>query len=848
MTIRSGTQRARGPACTRAAHSHACLIIPSPSTRPPGVRAGPTDDRCRPGIDPTSGKLAVVTCACEWPIPQRLKGVYWRTGGRPEGAWPVSLCIFRSARTVALNLMVCCLRSWHVVGIALINETRALPTRRIRCQIPACGVNLIKSTFSPLNNQPGQGRVSQEDTMSTEKEPLRGALRAAAQRSHSPALEVSGVVEAQRSPDWLRILSGRALATADVEGGMAIPRRLTTAAGDVELVEHAFLASAAPGATLFLRAEAGEGKTTYFSLLDNALKASAIVSTWVPGQALNLEDVQNLTDITRSLLDTEQNARDREPLPVVVLAELRPSPDITTVDMILSTLNAHEGRGDEAIFIIAGRSSAINSLVPRPIGVEYCSLGSIATSETAMICERLKRAHDEISRAMSPTRINDLFPNLAAFLQLSPTEQASYFLVPQQPLIVGFLRAVYGRNFIQRLVDEYSLLENVADRQAYLHVCLATMSGIALPERILRSLAQQAALDARSRYDPWVRTDDDDHVARHPVIAQTVIESSGDYTALSECFEGWTDLVRRQPQDLSLLFDVANGIANMRPLSVTNKRIPARIRSRLADALIMDGTLVNRLLAEKGTSAALLFSWGKLVRSILPAKPTDRYVTLYETAADLLGQAYDLARQTDRALAERVEYEWDCTIRDCALAANETEPIEEREDRIIRWRDFLDRAWATPKFYFELFNAARDIALELTYQGVPDRDSDSLYWAYVTCGQAYQYLYASQNKFYINQVMQSYGDILNRAMYYALPTRNPEVWREIWRAALRLSHSFASAGITYAESLIKRASESDLDTAIAALRENLNVFNHDPGSLYLLAKIASARAGGGGLR
>jgi hypothetical protein len=593
---------------------------------------------------------------------------------------------------------------------------------------------------------------------------------------------------------------------------------------------------------LFLRAEAGEGKTTYFSLLDNVLKTSAIVLTWLPSQALNLEDVQNLTDITRSLLDTEQNVRDRESLPVVVMAELPPSLDIATVATILSTLNAHERRGDEAIFIIAGRSSAINSLVPRPIGVEYCSLGSVSATETAVICERLKRAHDEISSTMSPTRINDLFPNLVTFLQLSPAEQASYFLVPRQPLIVGFLKAVYGHNFIQRLVDEYSLLENVADRQAYLHVCLATMSGIALPERILRSLLSQAALDldARSRYDPWVRTDNDDHVARHPVIAQTVVESSGDYTALSECFEGWTDLVRRQPKDLSLLFDVANGIAHMRPLSATDKHIPARIRGRLADALMLDETLVNRLLAENGTSATLLFSWGNLVRSILPAKPTDRYLTLYETAADLLAQAYDLARQTDRALAERVEYEWDCAIRDCALAANETEPLEEREDRIIRWRDFLGRAWATPKFYSELFNAARDIARELTYDRAPDRDSDSLYWAYVVTGQAYQYLYASQNKFYIDQASDSYGNTVNHAMYYALPTRYPEALREIWRAALA-EHSFAAAGTMYAESLIKRASESDLDTAITVLRENLDVFNGDPGSLYLLAKLGSTK-------
>jgi hypothetical protein len=132
--------------------------------------------------------------------------------------------------------VVCSLGSWHVVNIALINEMRPYRLAASGATSPLAQLTLSSPRFS-LNSQPGEGASSQEDTMSTEKEHLRGALRAAARTFHSPALEVSGVVEAQRSPDWLRILSGRALATADVEGGMAIPRRLTTAAGDVELVD-----------------------------------------------------------------------------------------------------------------------------------------------------------------------------------------------------------------------------------------------------------------------------------------------------------------------------------------------------------------------------------------------------------------------------------------------------------------------------------------------------------------------------------------------------------------------------------------------------------------------------------
>jgi hypothetical protein len=245
------------------------------------------------------------------------------------------------------------------------------------------------------------------------------------------------------------------------------------------------------------------------------------------------------------------------------------------------------------------------------------------------------------------------------------------------------------------------------------------MSGTAVPEHILRALAPTAALDARSNYDPWVRNDNDEHTARHAVIAQTVLERCGEYTALSECFESWVELIRRQPQVLSMFFDVAVGIGYMRPLSTGDKRVPARIRGRFADVLMADSGLLNRLLAEGGANAARLFSWGNLLRSLFPRTPSERYINLYELVMDILTPAFEIAQGTDRSLAERIEYALDCTIRDYALAANEEETIEEREDRIIRWRDFVTRPWAGPRFYADLFDAARDLAHDLTFGSIP---------------------------------------------------------------------------------------------------------------------------------
>lgn len=676
--------------------------------------------------------------------------------------------------------------------------------------------------------------------MPADNEHLRDVLRAADQVSHSSALEVNAARNGQRPPDWLRLLSGRALTASEVENGMAIPRRLMAIGEEVDLADMSSWFQEHRGATLFLRAEAGEGKSTYLSLLDNTLKDSAIVLTWLPDRVLRVDEIQDIAGTARSLFNADIASRDPESLPVVVLAELLPVLNEAVVDSVLATLNEHELRGDEAVFLIAGRPSAINSLVPLPVGAELCSLGPINATDVSALCAHLQRAYAEISSDKREDWILARFPNLPDFLKLPTGEQVSYFLAPGQPLIVGFLRAIYGNDFINRLVGEYRRMENTADGQAYLHVCLATMSGIGLPEDFLRVLAPNAALDIRSEYDPWVRTDNDEHIARHPVIAQTVLERSRAYTTLSECFEGLVELARQKPSSLQLLFDIANGVVHMRALSTADKRITARIRGRLADVLTLDSGLPSRLFAES-SNAARLFSWGSLLRSVPPLTPSARYVTLYEAAVEVLKRAFDLASQADRALAERIEYALDCAVRDLALATGKTESIATREDRIMRWRDFIDRDWPGPGFYADLFDTAREVAHELTFSSAPDRDSDPLFWAYLISGIAYQYLNATHSESYINARSPYYGELFNRGMHYALPTRQVEVWKEMWRLAAAL-HTFPMPGLMYAQSLLEISdSQSSKDDAITTLLEVVNRFGPDPGTLHLLAKLASTR-------
>ena len=666
---------------------------------------------------------------------------------------------------------------------------------------------------------------------------FRAALRSAAQASQSMAISVTAIDGTQRSPDWLRLLNCRVLTDPEIASGIAVPRRLRTPGEELELTEVLPWLKRSRGKTFFLKADAGEGKSTYLNLISNALAGAAIVLTWRPGTQLYIDDVLNIVETARSMYSPE-SGDEPSSLPVLILSELRPHLNNETMNMVLSTLHEHELRGDEAIFLIAGRPGVINLLVSQITGAEICSLAPINAAEASALCIQLEHAYAEVLATVSLTRVAELFPNLPNFVRLSLSEQSSYFLLPEQPLIVGFLKAIYGNDFVQRLVGEYRQIENDADRLAYLHVCLATMSGVPMPEHFLRALVPAAAIDKRSNYDPWVRTNDDAHMARHALIAQTVIEGSKDYTSLSQCFEQLMALTSELPDSLSLLFDIATEVAYMRPFWSADRRIPARIRKRFAAAFMLDENLLNKLLAES-TSASRLFSWANLLASMPSAKPSSQYVDLYETAMDLLRVASELTPQSGGTLSESIEYRTDCAIRDLALATNEEESIDVLEDRIVRWRDFIDRPWPGPHFYADLFDAARDVAIALTFHQLPDRDSDSLYDAYLTAALAWEHLDAMRADFLLNPRYSASGELFRRHMYYALPSRYVQVWEAMWKKA-RYLHTRAWPGIRYAESLLEDRSRHD--QAIATLLEVLDHFPCNSECIYALAKISSGNS------
>ena len=672
---------------------------------------------------------------------------------------------------------------------------------------------------------------------------LNQRIQEAALIYQAPAVSVAYVADDnRRQVDWRRFLSGGKLASPEIACGIAIPRRLQTRAGDeVALAGMLEWIRQQQGRTILLSAEAGEGKSTYLRSLAAGLRDTAIVLDWDTSLELDLDDVIGISAMVRSVHESP----DGEPLPTVVCAELGPDVGPEVAYQVLATLRDHESGARDVVVILAGRPPVVEFLAQRVGGAVLCGLATIDSNESLALCETISRAYTEIAKTMPANQILDQFPNLISFCRLARIDQSAYFSESAQPLIIGFLQAVYGDDFVNKLVNEYDVLGH-ADKHAYLHVCFATLSGIDLPERNLLMLAPDADLDGRSRQDPWLRNDSDEHFARHPVIAKAVVEGCNNRTAFEKCFTEWIGLSRAQPKTMRLLFQLVSAIAYMQPLRTGNEKAARAVKRRLINALEGDTSLVSRIEAESNGSAARLLSWGLRLRSLLPPSPDKTCIELLETIADVFSSAKD--RAADSTLTERIEYNQESVRSDLTALAGWEESVDVLEERIGRWRSLLGREWAGAKLFADLFDTSADLAELLT----TDRqradlagDSDASYLAYVTAGQSYTHLYsiggpASEGRW------RRCGELINRLMYQGLPTRYIDALGEIWTTCQSL-RSNPQIGVLYTRALLdlykegRRTDESLPDRAISVLKDVLSI---DPGreeAVYELAALSALR-------
>lgn len=664
-------------------------------------------------------------------------------------------------------------------------------------------------------------------------------------RANSTVFRAEAANAQQRPVDWLRLLAGLELRAPEIENGVAVDRRIAHSGhlGEVTLTEMPEWIATKSGWVVLIGAEAGEGKSTYLTMLDKTLRESAIVLHWPANVRLPMSEVSSVVGITRSLL------QDGAETPAVVLHEISPPSGPGALDYILATLREHEESADDTVFVIAGRPGAIDLLSRRCYGAEKYSLAQINIAEASFLCERISFAYEQALMTIGLGEVNRRFPNLGAFMSRPLLDQMQHFQMHGNTLIVSCLRAIYGDAFVQRIVNEYREIASLDDRQAYLHVCLAMVTGIPLPEELLRSLCPKADLDARSALDPWVRNGDENHIARHGTIAQTVLEECGDLGAIERCLERWISLAQSNATAAPKLHDMIAGLGHLPVIAdgrdeQQSQSSIRRLRRRFMKSLGKHDTISATMIAESNHNVPRLISWASALRSLTCTRIDSECNSILVVMEDLIREADN--HPVDSSLRQRLDYEFDCLDRDYALIDGEEESSDDLLERVKKWRRLLTSEWAGPRFYADLFDAAYTLALRYTTQdrNPPDPDSEQLVTVFSAMEIAFNKLYASGGGGLLNERWRLRRQLIDRHLYYALPNRYIELLREVWDASGK--HSY-DTGTLYAEALNtfykkdRARREAALDEAISVLQITLETNESKRDALFMLAEWSCDR-------
>jgi hypothetical protein len=315
--------------------------------------------------------------------------------------------------------------------------------------------------------------------------------------------------------DWREVLDGSPLGTSHAAMQAVIDRTATVDGQHLDPDAVLEWLGQQGGRTVLLQGDAGDGKTSYLSLLASRGEATHLFLRCQPGALVNLSElVKLLASSTMS-----------EPPCVVVVVELQPYLSPTEWHAIGTALADHH---DGPTVLVAGRPAELRRLqfyeLPR---CERLNLNALRQAEIEQLADLICRAHDELlAHGWSVETISRRYPNLPRFRSSSRAVQHKALQNdPHDPLIARLLRAVYGPDSRNVLAGEARRLDRSA-RLAYLSVCLVSAIGQSVPGSLLSAVAPDVDIDERSLRDPWTLDPEGEHQARHPLIAQVVLQDA----------------------------------------------------------------------------------------------------------------------------------------------------------------------------------------------------------------------------------------------------------------------------------------------------------------------------------
>ncbi|MFC7383692.1 P-loop NTPase family protein [Sphaerisporangium rhizosphaerae] len=548
---------------------------------------------------------------------------------------------------------------------------------------------------------------------------------------------------------------------------------------------------------MFLSGEAGEGKTSFLRHL-----------MWYSADTHRVIEVKYLAASpsvpAQAFWDAIHGLRSpisETPTPVLLVCDITAPPttgqEAAIASFLIDFLSA-DYEDEQITIVLAGRPPWVNAIRRRTVAKsEMINLASLNPGELSHFQSMIRHAYTDLSAAVDNVELQALYPNLQRFVSANgPMAVDTGDRSPS--VLVTFLKAVYGDHFHFRLVEECTAM-SPADQGAYIQVCMATIAAGGIPERILRRLCEYADLDSRSQLDPWTRDVHNDHMARHAVIAQTVIEESGLHAQIRDCMR---TLLQEAPISADadwLLFKILDAISVWEPIAASGKpRLsPNQIRG-IAREVLFDGSAdFARTSISRSVDPGELIRYSRVLYALLPEEPGNSKATLYllNQNRQALLRASTIA--VDGPTVESISYY--LGKAEYLMSKIGGDASASSREIVKRLREFVGREWCGADFYVDLLGHC--VKSRSGMSESPEAwDESEVFELYRTAEMAYQYMVSSGvdhpglfARYMSFRVRKIYGDL------------SPELRRSVfetgWRLSVELGYPDGGVGIAFDQEL-----------------------------------------------
>ncbi|MEH1099548.1 hypothetical protein [Micromonospora sp. CPCC 205561] len=642
-------------------------------------------------------------------------------------------------------------------------------------------------------------------------------------------------------PDWRTLLDGSALPAAF---GLAGTLERTVVVDDVPYDAAGMLAWLAghPGRTVFLGGNRGDGKTSYLNMLAARSVGSHHFVRWTQNAPFSMRTAENLAAEFHRANLTERPT-------VVIVYPIDASGSSADLGQLGDELAAGVGGDDRRTVVVIEGDDGARERLPFYTAHPATLLPPGPESVQPWV-SLLGRAHDELRREGEEERqIAARYPNLVHFLGSNAEQQAEILADTQSPMIVRLLRAVYGADMWGKLYDELRRLQPPSpDAMCYLGICLASVANRGVPTAIVEELQPRAEWQLRSLRDPWVLDEEDEHVARHRVIAQVVLEKaarSSNGRLIRQCLSDYAAHFRT-PRYGALVRQIVMAVAHLPPVGSEKETEGLRraVFSGARGGLQAIDDVAGAIKAECGRDYRALAAWMEIVRLLVPRQSRDRshlwLVELHETLLDAVDDT-DNPPEPDRL----IYYHWKIG-RLRAWLLNEDD-YDFLDDAVRQIAPFIGAPWCRADFYTDLFRWCFQALSHRRSETLTGRDAIDVRFLYATLFTAYERLRSCTTDDRLSDIRRDFNTMMLRYVHWQLPDDAADLIDEAWKTSVMLGRPDPQLGTILAEMLLEgRATpppgEDAVTSACRTLAAVLDAATDHGEALFLLA-LAHVRHG-----